>query len=103
MRLAASVPGGMVGKYAFSVSPNHQRSSAPSPPPTAMARIPFHMPQAFYLTVGAGRNGSSMLPPGGTTMRPTLAPALSPATVLAPLAACSQQSQQNAADERLRS
>src|SRR5512135_2825242 len=42
MRLAASVPGGMVGKCAFRISPSHQRSSAPRLEPMQIATMDFH-------------------------------------------------------------
>src|ERR1700730_6868087 len=66
MRLAASVPGGIEGKCAFSVSPSHQRSSAPRLPPRLMAAIDFHISRCLYLIARAVRNGSSML----TTLGP---------------------------------
>src|SRR5712664_3595780 len=103
MRLAASVPGGIEGKCAFSVRPSHQRSSAPRLAPMLTAAIDLHISRCLYLIARATRNGSSMLPPLDI-MRNSLTP-LAAAGALAAAAAvlsgCSQQSRQHAADERL--
>src|ERR1700704_6848914 len=61
MRLAASVPGGIEGKCAFSVRPSHQRRSAPRLPPRLIAAMDFHISPCLYLIARAARNGSSML------------------------------------------
>src|SRR5437016_1360526 len=100
----------MAGRYAFSFSPNHHRRSAPSAPPKPMARIAFHMRRPS--TPGRERRATvrvcsrprtfARAGRGENTMRTALVPALSAALIAAALAACSQQSRQNAADERLR-
>src|SRR6202521_4492724 len=100
MRLAASVPGGIEGKCAFSVRPSHQRSSAPRLAPMLTATIDLHISRCLYLIARAARNGSSMLPPLDI-MRNSLTPLLAAAALAAVLTGCSQQSRQHAADERL--
>src|SRR5437660_724912 len=100
----------MAGRYAFSFSPNHHRRSAPSAPPKPMARIAFHMRRPS--TPGRERRATvrvcsrprtfARAGRGENTMRTALVPALSAALIAAALAACSQHSRQNAANERLR-
>src|SRR5262249_60273001 len=54
MRFAASVPGGIGGKCAFSSAPSHQRRSAPRLAPTLTAAIDLHM-ACFLVPPRAGR------------------------------------------------
>lgn len=53
MRLAASVPGGMLGKKLLSVRPSHQRNSAPNPAPTNIAMIDFNRHLSSYSNMDA--------------------------------------------------
>src|ERR1700730_4064325 len=99
MRLAASVPGGIEGKCAFSVRPSHQRRSAPRLAPRLMAAINFHIGCCLYPIARAARNGSSMLT-ALDVMRNFVTPLLGAAALAAVLTGCSQ-SRQHAADERL--
>src|ERR1700681_5001179 len=88
MRLAASVPGGIEGKGAFSVRPSHQRSSAPRLAPMLTATIDLHISRCLYLIARAARNGSSMLPPLDS-MRNSLTPLLAAgALAAAPAPGC---------------
>src|SRR6185437_10016535 len=51
-RFAVSVPGGMVGKWALSVIPSHQRSREPKLPPSEIATIDFHIESVLREALG---------------------------------------------------
>src|SRR5690606_21371919 len=60
MRLAASVPGGIVGSRLLSCVPSHQRKSAPRLAPIEIAATDFHM---HHPVLSLSRTGGEMSTP----------------------------------------
>src|SRR5258708_4769245 len=102
MRLAASVPGGMAGEEAVSLRPRQKRSSAPNPPPMAMAASDFHMGPCTLSRRRRAMFRVCSAPDRGTHMRASVPSALAAASLAALLTARSPAARQHAADARLR-